>query len=160
MPVCIRSAAAPSWRARNDVKTMRKGESLPRCFGFRFVTMAAATTSCQCGSSCAHSFLRSGSRSLTELCLHCHIWAPVNNKHRASPKVKTGMKRCPRAHVHVDTDTHTRPLTCSSQAFKTLAICTQLSLITVNGMSSRYANVEGGEGAGPGGRALGVIKQI
>lgn len=103
--------------------------------------MAAATTSCQCGSSCVHSSLRTG--SYRALCLHCHIWTPVNNKRRASPRVKTGMKRCPRSHVHMHTDTHARPLTCSSQAFKTFPICTQLSFITVTELSSRYANLEG-----------------
>lgn len=65
--------------------------SLPRCFGFQFVAMAAAATSCQSGSSCVHSFLCARSRGVTKRCVYITIYGvlwtmgtglpPKSNKH-------------------------------------------------------------------------------
>lgn len=55
-------------------------------FEFQFVTMAAAATSCQNGSSCVHSVLSARSTGVSKvLCLHNHIREFVNNGFRASP---------------------------------------------------------------------------
>lgn len=150
--------AYSKWRQDNE-----KGGSLPRCFGFQFVTMAAAATSCRSGSSCVHSFLCARSRGVTKaLCLHCHIWGFMNKGHRASPDVKkrpwTVSTHTVSTHVHAHTQIHKHthsPVSCSFKALKTSPICTQLSPLTVQWSVNGYATREGFQGT-----VKQMIKQI
>lgn len=55
-------------------KQRERRVSLPRCFGFQFVTMAAAATSCRSWSSCVHSFLCARSTGVTKRCVYITIY--------------------------------------------------------------------------------------
>lgn len=98
------------WRQDNE-----KGESLPRCFGFQFVTMAAAATSCQSGSSCVHSFLCARSRGVTKRYVYIAIYGVLWT-------MGTGLPQCQKRPWTLHTCMHTYLNTHFLKAFAPSAI--------------------------------------